>query len=48
MDEIFFIEHYCLSNGKHIILSDYQKNFIEWLKEAKLKNYIIYDKCKRK
>lgn len=32
MDEVFFIEHYCLVNGKHIILKDYQKKFIDWLK----------------
>ena len=35
MDEIFFIEHYCLVNGKHIILKDYQKKFINWLKGNK-------------
>ena len=32
MDEVFFIEHYCLVNGKYIILKDYQKKFINRLK----------------
>lgn len=35
MDEIFFIEHYCLADGKHIILKDYQKDFIKWIKKLK-------------
>ena len=35
MDEIFFIEHYCLVDGKHIILKDYQKYFINWIKKLK-------------
>ena len=32
MEEVFFIENYCLVNGKHIILKDYQKKFIDRLK----------------
>ena len=39
MEEVFFIEHYCLVNGKHIILKDYQKKFIDWLKRNE--NYRI-------
>ena len=34
-DEVFFIEHYCLSNGEHIILHDYQKAFLKWLKQIR-------------
>ena len=29
MDTITFIEQYCLVNGKHIKLKDYQKEFIK-------------------
>jgi len=29
MNTITFIEQYCLSNGKHIKLKDYQKKFIK-------------------
>ena len=36
IDEITFIEKYCLINGKHIKLKDYQKNFIKWLNQLKL------------
>lgn len=35
--EVFFIEHYCLADGKHIILKDYQVDFIKWLKTIKNK-----------
>lgn len=29
MDTIIFIEQYCLVNGEHIKLTDYQKAFIK-------------------
>lgn len=35
MDTITFIEQYCLCNGKHIKLKDYQKKFIKWIEEQK-------------
>ena len=46
MDEVFFIEHYCLADGKHIILKDYQKSFIKWIKKIKKKDFVeeLYDK----
>ena len=33
---ITFIEQYCLVNGKHIKLKDYQKKFIKWINLLKL------------
>ena len=50
MDEVYFIEHYCLVDGKHIILKDYQKRFIQWLKEYKSKyqSFFIYPFRRRK
>ena len=36
MDTITFIEQYCLINGKHIKLKDYQKKFIKWINQLKL------------
>lgn len=36
-EEVFFIEHYCLANGKPIVLKDYQINFLKWLKKIKNK-----------
>lgn len=36
MDIITFIEQYCLVNGKHIKLTNYQKEFIKWLNKLKL------------
>lgn len=36
MDEIEFIEKYCLVNGKHIKLTNCQKEFIKWLKSYKI------------
>ena len=35
IDEITFIEKYCLINSKHIKLKDYQKKFIKWLNQLK-------------
>ena len=35
MDIITFIEQYCLFNGKHIKLKDYQKKFIKWVNQLK-------------
>lgn len=35
-DPVYFIEHYCLINGKHIKLKDYQKKFIKWINQLKL------------
>ena len=35
MDEITFIEQYCLVNGKSIKLTDYQKKFIKWISQLK-------------
>ena len=40
IDTITFIEQYCLINGKHIKLKDYQKKFIKWVNQLKLEmNY---------
>jgi len=36
IDTITFIEQYCLINGKHIKLKDYQKKFIKWIDQLKL------------
>ena len=36
IDAITFIEQYCLVNGKHIKLKDYQKKFIKWMNQLKL------------
>lgn len=36
IDTITFIEQYCLVNGKHIKLKDYQKKFIKWMNQLKL------------
>jgi len=36
IDTIIFIEQYCLVNGKHIKLKDYQKKFIKWINQLKL------------
>ena len=36
-EEVFFIEHYCLANGKPIVLKDYQVEFLRWLKNIKNK-----------
>ena len=36
IDTITFIEQYCLFNGKHIKLKDYQKKFIKWVTQLKL------------
>lgn len=33
MEEVFFIEHYCLVNSKHIILKDYQKEIYRLVKK---------------
>lgn len=38
-DIVKFIEKYCLVNGKHIKLNDYQINFIKWLNKKHSKNY---------
>lgn len=35
IDVIAFIEQYCLVNGKHIKLKDYQKRFIKWMNQSK-------------
>lgn len=35
IDEITFIEQYCLFNGKHIKLKDCQKKFIKWINQLK-------------
>ena len=35
IDEITFIEKYCLINGKHIKLKDYQKKFIKWANQLR-------------
>ena len=35
MEEIEFIEKYCLVNGKHIKLTNHQKEFIKWLNQLK-------------
>ena len=35
IDEITFIEQYCLVNGKPIKLKDYQKKFIKWINQLK-------------
>ena len=35
IDTITFIEQYCLVNGKHIKLKDYQKKFIKWMDQLK-------------
>ena len=35
IDTVTFIEKYCLVNGKHIKLKNYQKKFIKWIKEQK-------------
>jgi hypothetical protein len=35
MDTINFIEQYCLVNGEHIKLKDYQKKFIKWVNQLK-------------
>ena len=35
MDIITFIEQYCLFNGKHIKLKDYQKKFIKWANQLR-------------
>ena len=35
IDTITFIEEYCLVNGKHIKLKDYQKNFIKKIEQWK-------------
>ena len=35
IDAITFIEEYCLFNGKHIKLKDYQKKFIKWMIQLK-------------
>jgi len=37
MDTITFIEQYCLLNGKHIKLKDYQKKFIKWANQLRSK-----------
>ena len=40
IDTITFIEQYCLINGKHIKLKNYQKKFIKWVNQLKLEmNY---------
>jgi hypothetical protein len=36
INAIEFIEQYCLVNGKHIKLKDYQKKFIKWLEQKRL------------
>ena len=36
IDIVTFIEQYCLINGKHIKLKDYQKKFIKWINQLKL------------
>ena len=38
MDTITFIEQYCLINGKHIKLNDYQKKFIKWIQKNIIKD----------
>jgi hypothetical protein len=35
MDTITFIEQYCLVNGEHIKLKDFQKEFIKKLEQWK-------------
>ena len=35
IDTIIFIEQYCLINGKHIKLKNYQKKFIKWINQLK-------------
>ena len=35
IDTITFIEQYCLVNGKHIKLKDYQKKFLKWITQLK-------------
>ena len=35
IDTITFIEQYCLVNGKHIKLKDYQRKLIKWIEEQK-------------
>ena len=35
IDTITFIEQYCLVNGKHIKLKDYQKKFIKCINQLK-------------
>lgn len=37
---IHFIEQYCLVNGKHIKLKDYQVKFIKWLQSNKAKRLL--------
>ena len=37
-DPIYFIEKYCLLNGKHIKLKDYQKKFIKWIQKNTIKD----------
>lgn len=37
---IDFIEKYCIVNGKHIKLSNYQKKFIKWIDQLKFENDI--------
>lgn len=43
MTDIEFIEKYCLVNGEHIKLKDYQKAYIKWLENLrkKKKDYIL-------
>ena len=36
INAIEFIEQYCLVEGKHIKLKDYQKKFIKWLEQKRL------------
>ena len=38
MDIITFIEQYCLIDGKHIKLKDYQKKFIKWIQKNTIKD----------
>ena len=38
MDIITFIEQYCLVNGKHIKLKDYQRKFIKWIQKNIIKD----------
>ena len=38
IDTITFIEQYCLVNGKHIKLKNYQKKFIKWIQKNTIKD----------